>query len=183
MRYSLRIYFLLLLIVTYSAVFSQSDEPKESFKDKVFFGGGFGMFFGTTNYIELSPLVGYRITNELSAGIGITYQYISRKNHPIYVDFNTSVYGGRIFANYLITDNFFPHAEFEVLSLEYKYFDNAPGRPENGRYFYESIFVGAGYRFPVGKSSYITTMLLYNLNYTESSSYDQPYVWRMGFNF
>lgn len=174
---------LIFLLLISSIAYSQTDEPVEKFKDKIFFGGGFGMNFGTINYVELSPLVGYKVTDRLSAGIGLTYKYISTRGYYSQDDFKTTIYGGRLFGNYLVTENLFPQVEYEVLSLERRYFDFAGGYPNEGRFFFESFFVGAGYRYPIGQNSYMTIILLYNLNHTANSPYSQPYVWRMGFNF
>ncbi len=185
MKYFLKILIVFTIIGTFgNKTFSQTtNDSIPNLKDKLFFGGDFGLSFGAVTYIELSPAIGYRLTDKLSAGVGVIYKYISSKNYYSTYSFSTSIYGGKMFANYMVTNNFFPHVEFEVLSLEHKYFDFLGNYPDDGRYLYESLFVGAGYRYPIGKNSYITTVLLYNINHSSNSFYPSPYVWRLGFNF
>ena len=48
---------------------------------RIICGGGFGFGFGSvTNIEQLSPIVGYRFTDQFSAGIGLGYQYFSIKD-------------------------------------------------------------------------------------------------------
>src|SRR5690625_7764740 len=46
-------------------------------KEKLFFGGNIGLSFGSMTYINLSPLIGYRFSKMLSAGIQINGVYES----------------------------------------------------------------------------------------------------------
>src|ERR1044071_6768651 len=50
-------------------------------KSKLIFGGGF-ILSGGSGYFNggLSPVIGYRISDRFSAGIGIGYEYLSVKN-------------------------------------------------------------------------------------------------------
>ena len=90
--------------------------PKKSFKDRIFVGGNLGLQFGTVTFADISPLVGYKFTEKITAGIGATYQYYHYKDK--YYDFETNVYGGRVFARYNFTDYLFAHAEYEYLNME-----------------------------------------------------------------
>ena len=84
----MRLFILIALALSLSiSVFSQengmSAKPKEqrpiapkefnTFKERLYFGGNIGLGFGTTTYINLSPLVGCKITKQFSAGGGIVY--------------------------------------------------------------------------------------------------------------
>ena len=90
--------------------------PKHDFWDKFYTGGNIGAQFGTVTFFEVSPLIGYKITDRISAGVGITYQYY--QYHDRYYDLKTDVYGGRVFGRYFFTDYLFAHAEYEYLNLE-----------------------------------------------------------------
>lgn len=90
--------------------------PKKNFMDNVFIGGNLGLQFGTVTFADISPLVGYRFTKKISAGIGVTYQYYHYKDR--YYDFETNVYGGRVFGRYNFTDYLFGHLEYEYLNME-----------------------------------------------------------------
>lgn len=66
--------------------------------NKFFFGGGFGLNFGTESIITINPEVGYRFTDKFSAGVGISYNYYSYNRVP---KFSTNIYGGNIFSSYI----------------------------------------------------------------------------------
>jgi hypothetical protein len=84
-------------------------------KNRFFFGGSLGLQFGSATYIDVSPLVGYKITPKLHAGVGLTYIYYKVKDSYYNYAYETSIYGGRVFGRYYILDNLFGHAEFEIL--------------------------------------------------------------------
>jgi hypothetical protein len=73
------------------------------------------------------------VTSRLSSGLGATYKYLSYRDYN-YDRHETSIYGGKMFANYMVTQNIFPHAEVELLSLEKKYFDFLNNFPSEGRF-------------------------------------------------
>lgn len=147
--------------------------PKKNSWEKVYFGGNFGLQFGTSTFIDVSPLMGYRFTDKFSAGIGITYQYY-HYNDRIY-DIQTNVYGGRIFGRYLFTENLFGHAEYEYLNLEA--FDFFPPR----RVDVGSLLAGGGYLQRFGSNSAIVAMLLYNFTESAYTPYQNPII-RIGVN-
>jgi hypothetical protein len=159
-----------LILVCKIALGQGSVQPKESFSDRLFFGGNFGLMFGTITYVEISPLVGYRITERLSAGPGVSYIYLQDNRFGL----STSIYGGRVFARYNITDYLFGHGEYEVLNRESPY-------SLEGRINVTSIFVGGGYRQRIGPNSFLSIMGLWNLNDSEYSIYRNPII-RMGFS-
>lgn len=86
-----------------------------SFKDRLYFGGNFGMQFGTVTLIDVSPLAGVMITDKYSAGIGITYQYFDDRR---FIGGSSSTYGGRLFNRYNVLPNIFLHAEYESINFE-----------------------------------------------------------------
>src|SRR5438045_3447622 len=58
-----------------------ADEPardstaRQKFFDRLVFGGNLVAGFGSSTYIDISPLVGYKINPRLIGGIGVTYIY------------------------------------------------------------------------------------------------------------
>lgn len=144
-------------------------EDKPSFFDRVYTGGGFSMSFGTITYIDVSPILGYMITDKFSAGFGITYRYYKDKR----VDFSTNIYGGRLFARHNIAAQFFVHTEYENISFE---------RFERGREWISGFFVGGGFSQPIGRgSAAFNITALYNLSYEAGNSpYNSPWVLRAG---
>ncbi|MFH2095053.1 MAG: hypothetical protein ABIJ16_05080 [Bacteroidota bacterium] len=169
----------------YSQMWDETPVSEKNFGDRLFFGGGFGMNFGTTTMIEVAPLIGYQLTDEITVGTGFTYKYISGQyvNGSTLYRFETTLYGGKAFANYMIAGKFFPHIEYEGLSLEKEYFDFAHGYPDDGRFWYHSILVGAGYYMPFKGRGGMYIIGLYNLNDSSNSPYGSPLIWRMGFTF
>ena len=148
-------------------------KPKPDFIDKLFWGGNFGLQFGSASFVELSPLVGYKVTPKFSLGVGATYQYYSIKDR--FYKFETNVFGGRVFARYLFTDYLFAHAEYEYLNLEA--FDFVIPR----RVDVTSILGGVGYIQRLGPNAAITGILLYNFTESYYTPYTNPII-RIGVN-
>ena len=74
---------LLMLPLLSSDVFSQGEEDNMGVKnmrlaDRIFYGGNLGLQFGTITFIDASPLIGYRLTDKLSLGTGISYIIIGK---------------------------------------------------------------------------------------------------------
>lgn len=141
-----------------------------NFWDKFYVGGNVGLQFGTVTFAEISPLVGYKFTDKISAGIGITYQYYHYKDQ--YYDFTTDVYGGRVFGRYFFTNYLFAHTEYEYLNLEA--FDFQRRRVDVG-----SFLVGGGYYQRFSEHAGISAMLLYNFTPSVYTPYTNP-IFRIG---
>jgi len=150
---------------------TKKDPEKESFWDRVYTGGNLGLQFGTITFIDVSPLVGYKITDKIHAGLGLTYQY---QRYDVF-DFETHVYGGRVFGRYFFTDYLFAHAEYEHLNLEA--FDFRRRRVD-----VTSILGGAGFFQRFSENSGVTAMILYNFTQSAYTPYSNP-IFRVGFNF
>ncbi len=166
-------------------VFSQDDsttthatrerysEPREDWTKRFFTGGGLGLQFGSYTYIAVSPILGYRFTDKFSGGVGASYIYLEDRAY----DFSTSVYGGKMFAEYDVFRGIAPHVEYEWLNLEV--FDTRLN--SRRRINVDSFLVGASYTQAIGEHSGIYIMLLYNLIESVYSPYENP-VLRIGFN-
>ncbi len=79
-------------------------------------------------------------------------------------------------------DNLFAHAEYELLNLEKIYYDSYYNVIKAGRENVESYLVGGGYCQPIGRNSYFTIIILWNLNETALSPYTNPII-RAGMDF
>lgn len=145
--------------------------PKKNFADKIFWGGNVGIQFGNETFVDVSPLVGYKFTDKISAGIGATYQYYSYRY--LSYNFETNVYGGRVFGRYYFTDYLFGHAEYEYLNLEA--FDFYRRRVDVG-----SLMAGAGYIQRFSDRAGIMAMVLYNFTESTYTPYQNP-IFRVGF--
>lgn len=158
-----------------------------TFRERLFFGGHFGLMIGTITNIELSPIVGYRFTPRLSLALGPKYQYYKE---GIFI--NTHIYGGRTFVRYMLIkdlNNLVPfnlnaglffQTEYEGLSLEKKYFGSIVS--DDGRFLLNSVLVGGGISRPVGDRGSLNITVLWNINGTDNTPYTNPVI-RIGFNF
>ncbi len=151
---------------------SHINTPQNNFWDRIYTGGGIGLQFGTQTFVNISPLVGYRLTEKFSVGLSATYLYYRYKDYNPAYSYSSNIYGGSVFSRYLIFENLFAHVEYEVLRLEAR--DNVSRLL--GTKDITSILVGGGYRQMIGDRSSINLMLLYNLNETTYSPYQNPII-------
>lgn len=159
-------------------------EDEEDVKDlpvreRIFVGGYIGLQFGTITSINISPTIGYRITNRLSAGLGGTYQYYRDRGWLITSDFaySTHIFGGSLFTRYFIIPQVFAHVEMEALNLDTRI--DIMQEAQQGRFWEQNYFVGGGYRQSLGPRTFLNLMLLYNLNQNSVIHYQNP-VFRFG---
>jgi hypothetical protein len=126
--------------------------------DKLIFGGWFGAQFGTVTSVNISPIVGYKISERFAAGIGVGYQYFNYKdNYEKDNVLQLSVWG-----RYKITDQIFAHVEPQNIIASYK-IDAPNGYYDKGQISYNKFLVGGGYRTPITERSSFTIMLLYDV--------------------
>lgn len=144
------------------------------------FGGDFGLGFSSYgSNILISPQVGYLVTPRWEVGTRLTYNHYSYKNYSF--KFSTNNYGGGLYTSYMIFKGLFAHAENELLSYQRLKYGAVSG-DDKERAFIHSIFVGGGYRQYLGANSYASITILYNLNETFDTPYDNP-IFRIGFGF
>ena len=72
-----------------------------------FYTGGNVSFQVANNILllDVSPIIGYEITENFSSGLGLKYTYIRFNGNP---PSSTSIYGPSVFSRYLISTNFLP---------------------------------------------------------------------------
>lgn len=171
-----------------SSLQAQEYKPElpSKFSDRIFFGGNMGLQFGDITLVDVSPMVGYRITSNVAAGVSLTYKYYHIKKYFYnqytysFEDMTSNIYGGSIFARYYFVENLFAHAEYEYLLYSYDDFrPNATG--SNFEKYARTVdvpglFLGGGYRQPVGGRVYFSIMILYNIMESEYSPYSNPII-------
>ncbi|MCC6182264.1 MAG: hypothetical protein IT237_10550 [Bacteroidia bacterium] len=145
-----------------------------SLKDRLYLGGNFGAWFGNTTYVNVSPLLGCRITKKFSLGVTGTYNYYSYKAYN--QKYVSTVYGGGVFARYLILENLFAQVAWERLSVP----DYRSVLPE-ARVYVDNILVGGGFRQQFSDRGSFIAAIFYNINQTPLSPYQNPIV-QIGFN-
>ncbi|HEX7412034.1 MAG TPA: hypothetical protein VF298_07850 [Bacteroidales bacterium] len=156
------------------------------FSDRFFFGGNFGLQFGDITLIDVSPMVGYRITEKVAGGISFSYKYYYYKNffyNPYsysFTDMTSNIYGASIFGRYYFVENLFAHAEYEYLIYSYdNYRPNSTGSSyskSTETVDVPGLFLGGGYRQPIGGRVFFTITILYNVNESQYSPYSNPII-------
>ena len=157
--------------------------PENGMKGRPVYGGNFG--FGVSgNYLNLliAPQVGYRVTNAWEVGVRGTYNlqcYFDR----FYGNQTNHWFGPAAYTNLEIAYGIFAHAEYEGL-YRVSYFNHQ--QAESASRWYNSYFVGGGYRSYSKTGGYAYFMVLYNLTWYDinmDSPYNSPIVFRVGYCF
>lgn len=173
----------ILLFITPILGFSQADEDSYVYGDtekaqtktaatgkfdwdRVTVGGGLGATFGDLTYFEISPTVGYYITDNILAGFGGTYIYYSDNVNK----YKTNIYGGTIFTEYLFKDlPILAHAETNLMN----YFS----WNRQARINAVGVFLGGGLKQRLGDGrSYLSILVLWDVNETQDSFYPSPII-------
>lgn len=151
-------------------------------KDRLYFGGGFGFAFGNIVFLDLSPDVIYEfIEDRMQLGVGVSYQYTNyRGNMYQYPGGNKfHSYGARLYDRVFVWDKLFVQLEYQVVNTEYLYSDGISGIVRS-RDTFHTMFGGGGYNFMVGRNSFMSMMMLFNLNTNDYYPQRRPY-FSMGF--
>lgn len=160
---------------------TKNDEPV--FKHTWVTGGGLGLQFGSVIMVDISPQVGYYVNEYLLFGLGGTYQYVNDRRFSN-IPFKTNVYGGSLFGRFYMPffKSIFLHAQYEYLAYNTNAFNlNNYGKDEYEWLNVQNVLVGAGYRQVIAGRSSLNIMVLWNLNETEYSLYQNPVI-RIGFD-
>jgi hypothetical protein len=143
------------------------------FIDRLFWGGNVGAWIGNPTFVDLSPLVGIRITDKFSCGVGVIYNYYNYTNANY--KYTTHLYGSRIYGRYFIFDNVFAQVGWDRINRDdpYSYLPNT-------RVWVDNFLVGGGVRYAVSDNFYVVASGLWNLNQTPLSPYANPII-QIGF--
>ncbi len=152
--------------------FTQYKE-KSKFSQNLYLGGGLGFTFGDVTIVDVSPIIGYRISDRFSCGVGFQYSYLN----STFYDVEISVYAVSIFGKFLINDNIFIQAESsQVNYTPYYQYSN------EDRIWSSPLYIGGGYREQIGGNSYVEIAVLYDV-LEELPSYIQSNpMFRVGFS-
>ncbi|MCB0793951.1 MAG: hypothetical protein KDB88_04370 [Flavobacteriales bacterium] len=147
-----------------------------TFKDRVWFGGGLGLSFGTVTSISVEPLVGYKITEngKWSAGLGANYWYYRDNRYT--PSFESSTYGGKLFSRYRIIDALFAHVEYNMMNFEFRRIADS-GSQEVFRDWVPFLLVGGGYSARISGRSYLVASVLWDVLQDENSPYRSGEPW------
>ncbi|WP_242919439.1 hypothetical protein [Pontibacter liquoris] len=164
-------------VMTPQARKQEDEQEKLAPIDRLYYGGSFGLQFGSYTNISLLPILGYKVTNRFSVGTGVVYHFIRSGGMSL------NNYGGRAFTQVELFDigdgALLAHAELEAISTESLYFD------QQGYYTQRKMLAlpmaGIGYRQRISDKASFDLLLLYNVNDDPANPYSNPVI-RAGFN-
>lgn len=137
------------------------------------FGGGLGVGFGSNSYfnLQISPRVGYRITDEVEAGIIGGYS-LQKDDY-----YNSTMFGVGPFANYYFARSFFIGANLQqyFITTEAKYSTQKFKADET------ALYIGGGYMQSLGNNAFAQFGIMYNVLWKESSIFSTGFIPTVGF--
>jgi hypothetical protein len=148
-------------------------------------GLGYSSYYGLSNFnFSISPAIGYRVSDRFSIGPGISYAYNyygANNGNGTSTSFNTSSFGVKGFAQFMVYNQFFLHAEYEVTRAELLAVDNN-GYLTGGKVTrsVQTPLLGVGYRSQISNRAAADIVLLYNFQDDYNSIYPNPVI---RFNF
>lgn len=157
----------------------KSTDDTPPVKDRLFYGGSFGLMFGTITDIQVSPVIGFWVLPRVAVAAGPTYRYYKDQ-----ID-RTALYGGRAYVQFVVIQDLgsilhvgghtgiFLHVEDELLSLKTSFWQNPPPY-KSDRFYVNSVLAGAGISQQIGRRSSLNFMLLWPLNETVYEIYTKP---------
>jgi hypothetical protein len=152
------------------------ENNKPRFWDRAYFGGGLVLQFGDQTVIQVSPIMGYMLTEKLHVGLGVTYLYYKYIDHYYNYQYESNTYGASVFSKYFIFPEVFAYGEYGIMNMDvYNYLSY-----EYSRANVASFLIGGGYRQMIGRNAGIELLLLYDLIDDPYSPYTNPVI-RMGF--
>ncbi len=176
---------IIFLLVSFSLAMAQQDSTtttkkhptkKSSFSEKVYYGGGVGFnFWGDYFRISVGPMVAYKVTPKLSAGVKLMYEYINDSRYT--TDVTSNNYGGSIFSRFRVIPQFYIHAEFAYYSYQHS------GKILNTTYDSERewvpfLLLGGGYSQQLSRNTWVYAQALWDVIQDEKSPYsgNEPWV-------
>lgn len=151
---------------------------------RLIIGGSLGLAFGDYTNINISPLIGYRISQLFAAGININAQYgserLSNYNNVTIQRNQYTIFGGGVWGRVYPLDFLFIHVqpEYNAVSLKSTYYD--PKTVVHDHYGVPSLLMGGGYSQPVGGRASFSIMALYDVLQDSRSPYQNGLILRIG---
>jgi len=181
------ILFILFLNLTVPIVSAQRQrEEPPPLRERLFYGGSFGLQFGTITDIQVSPVIGLWLLPRISVAAGPQFRFYRDRYS------GTNIYGGKVYTELvLIRDlssvlrigsqtGIFIHLEDEFLSLESEFWKYPPYTSD--RFTINTILAGGGISQQLGRRSSMNFMVLWALNESVYEVYSNPEI-RISFIF
>jgi hypothetical protein len=181
------IFTVMLIFASASMTFGQKTrEEPPPLRERLFFGGNFGLQFGTITNIQVSPIIGLWLLPRLAVAVGPDYRYY----RDPYV--RTNIYGGKGYLQFVVIKNIssvipigantgiFLQFENDLLSLESAIWKNPPITSD--RFIINTVLAGGGISQQIGRRSSLNIMVLWALNDSGYGIYGNPEI-RFSFTF
>lgn len=143
-------------------LFPQSSDRSAS--DRIYWGGGISVAFWDYTRIRVEPLVGYRITPALSAGLKLMGEYLRYEQFGYTV--SSINYGGSVFARYRFIEQLYGHAEYGGATYE-----AVNARGVESRIGYPFLLLGGGFVQRTGRRTSLFFEILYDVLQDDDSPY------------
>ena len=189
MKLSVAASLLLFAIIFSASAQAQEEEQVKGFdRNKLFFGGNFGLSFGNNTLVNISPQVGYRFNRHFAAGAGINALYSSFRTR--YTDGSTysrqsyGMTGLNVFGRAYLIEQFFLQAQPEANYIwgKYKQYDVSPPYELKSKgEVLPSLLLGAGGAIPAGTGSFII-MAQYDVLQNSRTPYGDKIFFSFGYN-
>jgi len=184
-RYFLFLAFFLSISLSVVSGQKRREEPPP-LKERIFYGGSFGLQFGTLTDIQLSPVIGLWVLPRMAIAVGPNYRFFK------FGDDNINIYGGKCYSQFVVVQDMskgipflghmgiFLHLEDELLSLESAYWKNSAITSE--RFYINTVLAGGGISQQMGRRSSVSFIFLWALNDSMYEVYGNPEI-RVSFIF
>ena len=161
---------LLCLLLSFAGVAQaqESDFSQLPIRQRLVFGGNFGAAFGSATQVNISPLIGYRVTERFTAGVGLIYMYTNYKAY----NYKELIYGTNIFARLSIFPKLYLHGELELMNVE----DRITNSYDGERIYIINMPIGIGYSQSVAGRLSVNYSILYNVNQSVYTPYRNPII-------
>ena len=149
---------------------SQTIQPPAA-ESKWYYGGTLGFnFWNDYFYLNVQPMVGYKVSPKFSVGGKIGYSYINYND----IDLDTHNYGASIFSRYRLIPQIYLHGEFVYWSYETISGLNF----ETERSWVPFLLLGGGYVQNIGPNTSLYVEVLVDVLQDENSPYEDwdPFV-------
>jgi hypothetical protein len=154
-------------------------------RERLFYGGNFGLQFGTITNIQVAPVIGLWVRPRIAVAVGPEYQYFKYKD-PYGDVYKSNSYGGKAYTEIVVIQNInkflplgantgiFLHLEDELLNVDWETAGN--------RVAVNTIFGGVGLSQQIGRRSSVNIIFLWVLDDSGYAMYNNPDI-RISFSF
>jgi hypothetical protein len=177
----------ILLAISLSVAYGQQQREKAPpLSERLFYGGNFGLQFGTITDIQVSPVIGVWLLPRLALAAGPDYRFYK------YQSDRTNIYGLKTYTEFVVVKDLgsvlpvgsntgiFLHIEDELLNLESSYWKNPPVFSK--RFNINTLLAGGGISQQLGRRASMNMTILWALNDSGYGVYSNPEI-RVSFTF